>query len=584
MPSTLILASSTTRRLSNSVTLLATLAVPAFNGVPAQAPVFAPGGRQVVLLDFSTFPLGPISTTEQTRTGISNLKGQLEVVMKDGVPMLRASTPSTFLVGIPETLPSDFSLEFDLIPKNCCNPQDLAFEGAAEILQDARSAHVLWHRDHQQVIGGIVNERYDKPMPPSLSAVLPGAMTKIAVSLAGQTLRMFTNDLPVYSLERVFKRGRVLRVFLGGQNEQQHGRDEPVYLARMRVAVGAPLTVATNQSALSGTDLTSSINNSTPQEVGTTQRSPGTVAGTTTSTVTSPAAPGNTTGTVRTSSSTSPALTAATPPLTSPQNPLPNVNDKPLAESSTSDAAGNVPTAPANFKGTALDLHLMLQWAPVTGAASYRVSRKEAGSPAAGELLPYRVDFPNGVPGATTGLTIVDPHLVPNVDMTYVVEAVFANGTSSPPSATLTLRTPAFLATGSTRARVLKDVVGNPGRLTELRNAMGSTVTWTWDAVSSHFGYGIAIDVVPNVGLGATERVRTFLLTPPISDQMVGVSQSLTTWSRAIPANSTVYFCLSRWRLDHPATDVSDLRQLFPSGSTPDFQNDTITCRRTIVP
>jgi hypothetical protein len=140
------------------------------------------------------------------------------------------------------------------------------------------------------------------------------------------------------------------------------------------------------------------------------------------------------------------------------------------------------------------------------------------------------------------------------------------------------------LGSGSTRDRYLKDVVGTPRQLTELKGAVGSMMTWTWDAVSRHFGYGRAIDVVPNAGLGATERVRTFLLTPPISDQTVSVSQSLTTWSRAIPANSTVYFCFSRWRLDHPATDVSDLRQLLPSGSNPDFENDTLTCRRTIVP
>jgi hypothetical protein len=287
---------------------------------------------------------------------------------------------------------------------------------------------------------------------------------------------------------------------------------------------------------------------------------------------------------VRTGSSTSPTSTVATQPLSSPQNPLPNVTNTPLAASSTSGASGNAPAAVSNFKGTALDLHLMLQWGPVTNAHSYRIYRKEAGSPAAAELLPYRVDFPNGVPGTTTGLTIVDPHLVPDVDMMYVVEAVSVNGTASPPSSTLTLRTPVFLTTGSTGSRFLKDVVGKSQPLTELMGAGGSVVTWTWDAVDRHFGFGIAIDVVPDVGLGATDRLRGFVLTPPISDQTVSVSQSLTTWSRAIPARSTVYFCYSRWRLDHPATNVPDLRQLFPVGSGPDFQDATITCKRTQVP
>ena len=202
---------------------------------------FAPGGRQLVLLDFSTFPLGPLSMQDLQRVGMFNLKGELEVVMKDGVHMLRAAEPSTFRVRLPEFLPNDFTLEFDLIPKNCCAPQDLSFEGTAEIRQDEVSAHVFWHRDYLQVVGGVKNEGYDKPMPAALSAVLPGQLTNIAVSLQGRTLRMFTNGQAIYTLDRAFARGRVLRVFLGGQKA---GRDDPVYLARMRIAAGPPSAVA----------------------------------------------------------------------------------------------------------------------------------------------------------------------------------------------------------------------------------------------------------------------------------------------------------------------------------------------------
>jgi hypothetical protein len=169
--------------------------------------------------------------------------------MKDGVHMLRASTPSTFRVRIPGNLPNDFTLEFDLIPKNCCNPEDLAFEGTPNIRQDEASAYVLWHRDHQRVIGGVKDESYDKPMPPALSAVVPGAMTTVAASLEGTTLRMFTNGTPVYSLTRAFARGQVLRVFLGGQNARDHGRDEPVYLAKMRIGAGPPAAVAAGAPA-----------------------------------------------------------------------------------------------------------------------------------------------------------------------------------------------------------------------------------------------------------------------------------------------------------------------------------------------
>jgi hypothetical protein len=207
---------------------------------------FVPGGRQIVLLDFSTFPLGPLLAPPANRCvagSACRLVGDLEIVMKDGVRMLRASSRSSFVVALPEMLPSDFTLEFDLVPKECCMPEDLGFEGRADITQDAYSANVLWHRDYLHVVGGIANESYDRPMPPALRAALPGALTNIAVSLQGQTLRVFTNGQPIHSLERSFARGQVLRVFLGGQNST----DRAVYLARLRIAAtgGAVVAAAT---------------------------------------------------------------------------------------------------------------------------------------------------------------------------------------------------------------------------------------------------------------------------------------------------------------------------------------------------
>lgn len=192
---------------------------------------FAPGGQQLFLLDFSASPLGRPS-------GLRILQGDLEVVDKDGTRMLRATTRSAFLVQLPSALPSDFTLEFDIVPKMCCNPEDLGFEGTATINQGVASAHVLWHRDHQRIVGG--GSYYDQPMPPALTAAVPGMLTNVAVAFQGTTLRMYTNGQLLYTLSREFVRGRVLRVFLGGQNDS----DRVVYLARLRIGTGAPITVA----------------------------------------------------------------------------------------------------------------------------------------------------------------------------------------------------------------------------------------------------------------------------------------------------------------------------------------------------
>ena len=73
--------------------------------------------------------------------------GNLEVALKNGVPMLKASALSEFRIALPpgQVLPRDFTLEFDLVPKRGSNPQDLSFEGTPTINQDVGSAHVLWH-------------------------------------------------------------------------------------------------------------------------------------------------------------------------------------------------------------------------------------------------------------------------------------------------------------------------------------------------------------------------------------------------------------------------------------------------------
>jgi hypothetical protein len=60
-----------------------------------------------------------------------------------------------FTITLPQPLPQAFTLEFDLVPKGCCSPQDLSFEGTPTINQGAGSAHVLWDSDgYLAIIGG----------------------------------------------------------------------------------------------------------------------------------------------------------------------------------------------------------------------------------------------------------------------------------------------------------------------------------------------------------------------------------------------------------------------------------------------
>jgi hypothetical protein len=197
----------------------------------AQNPVnqrFTTGGRDLVNMSFANAVVGDFPA------GLQMLDGMMEIVDFNGQRMLRASSRSSFLLPLPEVLPADFTLEFDIVPKQCCNPEDLAIEGTRTINQGTGSANVLWHRDHLQVVGG--GGHYDSKMPDALAASLPGVLTNVVLNVQGRSIKLYTNGRLNFSLDRAFVRGRMLRVFLGGQNDT----DQAVYLARIRVVANGP--------------------------------------------------------------------------------------------------------------------------------------------------------------------------------------------------------------------------------------------------------------------------------------------------------------------------------------------------------
>jgi hypothetical protein len=191
----------------------------------AQGGGFVPGTRELFSVDFAAEPLGEFPRR------LKLLQGNMEMVMKDGIPMLKASDRAAFLINLPEVLPQDFTLEFDIVPKSCCQPEDLAFEGTPAISQSAHSMNFMWHHNSVRAVGG--GESMDMPMPPDLAETLPAQLTEVRVVFQGPTFQLYTNGRPVATWSnRKFARGRVLRVFLGGQDD----KDRAVYLSKLRIA------------------------------------------------------------------------------------------------------------------------------------------------------------------------------------------------------------------------------------------------------------------------------------------------------------------------------------------------------------
>jgi hypothetical protein len=196
----------------------------------AQGSGFVSGARTILALDFTGTPVGRFPA------GLQLLQGNLDVVDKDGRRMLRASSPSEFVVTLPEALPTNFTLEFELLPKACCNPVDLMVEGVISGSRSSVSAQREWHPAHFAVVGGN-SQMFQMDMPAAIAATLPSTLTRVAISFEDETIKMYTNGRQLYTLgDRKFVRGRVLRISLGGQDGDKYA----VYLASVRVADLAP--------------------------------------------------------------------------------------------------------------------------------------------------------------------------------------------------------------------------------------------------------------------------------------------------------------------------------------------------------
>jgi hypothetical protein len=203
--------------------LLATAALPSASA--AQGGGFVPGSRELFSIDFAAEPLGEFPRRLELRSG------HMDMVMKDGVPALKASDLAEFVIHLTERLPQDFTLEFDLIPKASGNPQDISFEGTPVISQSTASMHVMWQPRVLMVVGG--GPTSETKMPPEIEEVSYGQPTEVRVSFQGTTMQFYVNGQQTATLtDRQFARGRVLRVFLGAKDDDKYA----VYLTKLRVA------------------------------------------------------------------------------------------------------------------------------------------------------------------------------------------------------------------------------------------------------------------------------------------------------------------------------------------------------------
>ena len=107
-------------------------------------------------------------------------------------------------------------------------------EGTPTMNRGVASVQLTWQPAHIMAVGG-GGEAYQSDMPADLAASTPGNLTQLVWQFSGTTIKHYTNGRRMYTLDKQFARGRVLRVWLGGADEGPNA----VHLAGLRVLAGA---------------------------------------------------------------------------------------------------------------------------------------------------------------------------------------------------------------------------------------------------------------------------------------------------------------------------------------------------------
>jgi OmpA-OmpF porin, OOP family len=191
---------------------------------------FVPGNKVIFYTDFSEDRVGNFAR------GLKFKAGQMDVVERDGVKMLRSTARSEFLIPVGRKLPQRFTLELDVIaPPEPIGGYDLiAFEGGRDLDRGEKSAEVNWQISGTLIMGGgQTSATSDVKFPEPTQSQLNGQLAHIRVLMDSGYFKMYTDERRTYNIPELgFRRDSVIRVFVKGTEQP----NQATFLASIRVA------------------------------------------------------------------------------------------------------------------------------------------------------------------------------------------------------------------------------------------------------------------------------------------------------------------------------------------------------------
>ncbi|MGQ0641582.1 MAG: OmpA family protein [Gemmatimonadaceae bacterium] len=188
---------------------------------------FIPGNKVIFYTDFSEDRVGNFAR------GLKYVAGQMDVVERDGIKVLRATDRSELRIPVGKQLPQRFTLEIDVIapPVHCCGYEVFSVEGTVARDRGAESAEIHWHPNGVTIIGGSKNQTVDTPE--AMQPQLRGKPVHVRILMDSAYLKMYVNERRMYNIpEFKFHRDSIIRMHVFGSPEDNLA----VFITSIRVA------------------------------------------------------------------------------------------------------------------------------------------------------------------------------------------------------------------------------------------------------------------------------------------------------------------------------------------------------------